>query len=145
LHSLLNKRENEVASVVNTFLVVYSRYLFILTTTTYSFLIVCEIVLLSLFIVYSHACLCVKIRSISFFDIEKHATANSRWKAYEGVVEDGKLFYKNSGEMLQTSTMDNNDSKWIMVLRCYTLGRRVLSTFKLFSWRSYCFCMEICC
>ncbi|KAF3582558.1 hypothetical protein DY000_02035334 [Brassica cretica] len=45
-------------------------------------------------------------------------------KAYEGVVEDGKLFYKNSGEMLQTSTMDNNDSKWIMVLRCYTLGRR---------------------
>ena len=35
--------------------------------------------LLSLFIVYSHACFCVKIRSISFFDIEKHETANSRW------------------------------------------------------------------
>ena len=31
LHSLINKKENEVASVVNTFLVVYSRYLFILT------------------------------------------------------------------------------------------------------------------
>ena len=36
LHSLLNKKENEVASVVNIFLVVYSRYLFILTTTKFS-------------------------------------------------------------------------------------------------------------
>lgn len=32
LHSLLNKRENEVVSVVNTILVVYSRYLFLTTT-----------------------------------------------------------------------------------------------------------------
>ena len=46
-------------------------------------------------------------------------------KAYEVVVEDNKFFYKNSGEILQTFIMDKNDSKWIMVHRCYTLGRRV--------------------
>ncbi|CAG7882492.1 unnamed protein product [Brassica rapa] len=37
-------------------------------------------------------------------------------KAYEVVVEDGKFFYKNSGEMLQTSSMEDSDSKWIFVL-----------------------------
>ena len=37
-------------------------------------------------------------------------------KAYEVVVEEGKFFYKNSGEMLQTSSMEESDSKWIFVL-----------------------------
>ncbi|CAN7117458.1 unnamed protein product [Brassica rapa subsp. narinosa] len=37
-------------------------------------------------------------------------------KSYEVVVEDGKFFYKNSGEMLQTSAMEDSDSKWIFVL-----------------------------
>ncbi|KAJ4898038.1 calmodulin-binding family protein [Raphanus sativus] len=37
-------------------------------------------------------------------------------KAYEVVVEEGKFFYKNSGEMLQTSSMEDSDSKWIFVL-----------------------------
>jgi len=37
-------------------------------------------------------------------------------KAYEIVVEEGKFFYKNSGEMLQTSSMEESDSKWIFVL-----------------------------
>ncbi|CAF1704375.1 hypothetical protein HID58_053755 [Brassica napus] len=37
-------------------------------------------------------------------------------KAYEVVVEEGKFFYKNSGEMLQTSSMEEGDSKWIFVL-----------------------------
>ncbi|KAF3552493.1 hypothetical protein DY000_02004135 [Brassica cretica] len=37
-------------------------------------------------------------------------------KAYEVVVEEGKFFYKNTGEMLQTSSMEDSDSKWIFVL-----------------------------
>ncbi|KAF8074283.1 hypothetical protein N665_1116s0021 [Sinapis alba] len=37
-------------------------------------------------------------------------------KAYEVIVEDGKFFYKNSGEILQTSSMEDSDSKWIFVL-----------------------------
>ncbi|KAJ4898045.1 calmodulin-binding family protein [Raphanus sativus] len=37
-------------------------------------------------------------------------------KAYEVIVKEGKFFYKNSGEMLQTSSMEDSDSKWIFVL-----------------------------
>lgn len=35
--------------------------------------------------------------------------------AYEVVVEDGKFFYKQSGELLHTTEEDSN-AKWIFVL-----------------------------
>uniref|UniRef100_A0A0D3B523 Uncharacterized protein n=1 Tax=Brassica oleracea var. oleracea TaxID=109376 RepID=A0A0D3B523_BRAOL len=92
----------------------------------------------------------VKRSYISFFDIEKHETVNSRWdlelgqeqmrlvkrpstgnyfsqapfppfmskglilarrkkQASEGFLKDEKFFYKNSGDMLQTSSMKDSD------------------------------------
>ncbi|CAG7864060.1 unnamed protein product, partial [Brassica rapa] len=94
----------------------------------------------------------VKRSYISFFDIEKHETVNSRWdlelgqeqmrlvkrpstgnyfsqtpfppfmskglcqskinldvQASEVFLIDGKFFYKNSGDMLQTSSMKDSD------------------------------------
>ncbi|KAG5384220.1 hypothetical protein IGI04_035690 [Brassica rapa subsp. trilocularis] len=75
----------------------------------------------------------VKISYISFFDIKKHETVNSRWdlelgqeqmrfdigkekevklvknQASEVFLKDGKFFYKNSGDMLQTSSMKDSD------------------------------------
>ncbi|KAL0674011.1 hypothetical protein Bca4012_001992 [Brassica carinata] len=50
----------------------------------------------------------VKRSYISFFDIEKHETVNSR-QASEGFLKDEKFFYKNSGDMLQTSSMKDSD------------------------------------
>ncbi|KAG2330184.1 hypothetical protein Bca52824_001364 [Brassica carinata] len=42
-------------------------------------------------------------------------------KSSEVVVEDKKLFYNNSGEMLQASSMEDSDSKWILVLSTSTV------------------------
>ncbi|CAH8369965.1 unnamed protein product [Eruca vesicaria subsp. sativa] len=54
-------------------------------------------------------------------------------KAYEVVVEEGKFFYKNSGEMLQTSSMEDSDSKWIFVLstsKVLYIGKKKKGTFQ---------------
>ncbi|KAF8096596.1 hypothetical protein N665_0305s0018 [Sinapis alba] len=54
-------------------------------------------------------------------------------KAYEVVVEEGKFFYKNSGEMLQTSSMEESDSKWIFVLstsKVLYVGKKKKGTFQ---------------
>ncbi|KAJ4893535.1 calmodulin-binding family protein [Raphanus sativus] len=54
-------------------------------------------------------------------------------KAYEVVVEEGKFFYKNSGEMLQTSAMEESDSKWIFVLstsKVLYVGKKKKGTFQ---------------
>ncbi|KAL0719527.1 hypothetical protein Bca4012_068851 [Brassica carinata] len=54
-------------------------------------------------------------------------------KAYEVVVEDGKFFYKNSGEMLHTSSMEDSDSKWIFVLstsKVLYVGKKKKGTFQ---------------
>ncbi|CAH8348971.1 unnamed protein product [Eruca vesicaria subsp. sativa] len=54
-------------------------------------------------------------------------------KAYEVVVEDGKFFYKNTGEMLQTSSMEDSDSKWIFVLstsKVLYVGKKKKGTFQ---------------
>ncbi|CAN0927307.1 IQ domain-containing protein IQM2 [Linum grandiflorum] len=105
----------------------------------------------------------LKRSSISFFDIEKHETAISRWsrartraakvgkgllknekarklalqhwleamerKAYEVVVEDGFLIYKQSGELLNTT----GDCKWIFVLstsKSLYVGQKKKGTFQ---------------
>ncbi|XP_009146470.1 IQ domain-containing protein IQM2 [Brassica rapa] len=54
-------------------------------------------------------------------------------KAYEVVVEEGKFFYKNSGEMLHTSSMEESDSKWIFVLstsKVLYVGKKKKGTFQ---------------
>ncbi|KAJ4886512.1 calmodulin-binding family protein [Raphanus sativus] len=54
-------------------------------------------------------------------------------KAYEVVVEDGKFFYKNSGEMLHTSSLEDSDSKWIFVLstsKVLYVGKKKKGTFQ---------------
>ncbi|CAH2053801.1 unnamed protein product [Thlaspi arvense] len=54
-------------------------------------------------------------------------------KAYEVVVEDGKFFYQHSGEMLQTSAMEDSDSKWIFVLstsKVLYVGKKKKGTFQ---------------
>ncbi|KAL0900194.1 hypothetical protein Bca101_084155 [Brassica carinata] len=54
-------------------------------------------------------------------------------KAYEVVVEEGKFFYKNSGEMLQTSSVEDSDSKWIFVLstsKVLYIGKKKKGTFQ---------------
>ncbi|KAG5387485.1 hypothetical protein IGI04_038955 [Brassica rapa subsp. trilocularis] len=93
----------------------------------------------------------VKISYISFFDIKKHETVNSRWdlelgqeqmrfdigkekevklvkkQASEVFLKDGKFFYKNSGDMLQTSSMKDSDPQkfWCSAhQKCYIFGRR---------------------
>ncbi|CAF2165584.1 unnamed protein product, partial [Brassica rapa] len=112
----------------------------------------------------------VKISYISFFDIKKHETVNSRWdlelgqeqmrlvkrpstgnyfsqapfppfmskglcqskinldvQASEVFLKDGKFFYKNSGDMLQTSSMKDSDPQkfWCSAhQKCYMFGRR---------------------
>ncbi|KAB2607526.1 hypothetical protein D8674_007243 [Pyrus ussuriensis x Pyrus communis] len=52
--------------------------------------------------------------------------------AYEVVVEDGKLFYKQSGELLHT-TGESDDTKWIFVLsasRSLYVGKKKKGTFQ---------------
>lgn len=52
--------------------------------------------------------------------------------AYEVVVEDGKLFYKQSGELLHTSGEDK-DAKWIFVLstsKILYVGKKQKGTFQ---------------
>lgn len=52
--------------------------------------------------------------------------------AYEVVVEDGKLFYKQSGELLHTSGEDK-DTKWIFVLstsKILYVGKKQKGTFQ---------------
>ncbi|KAK6145075.1 hypothetical protein DH2020_021895 [Rehmannia glutinosa] len=108
----------------------------------------------------------LKHSSISFFDIEKHETAISRWsrartraakvgkglsenskaqklalqhwleamerKAYEVAVEDGKLFYNETGELLNT-TNEPKGSKWIFVLstsRTLYVGKKKKGSFQ---------------
>ena len=54
-------------------------------------------------------------------------------KAYEVVVEDGKFFYKNTGEMLHTSSLEDSDSKWIFVLstsKVLYVGKKKKGTFQ---------------
>lgn len=54
-------------------------------------------------------------------------------KAYEVVVEDGKFFYKYSGEILQTSDMEDSESKWIFVLstsKVLYVGKKKKGTFQ---------------
>ncbi|KAG7577109.1 hypothetical protein ISN45_Aa03g014130 [Arabidopsis thaliana x Arabidopsis arenosa] len=54
-------------------------------------------------------------------------------KAYEVVVEDGKFFYKHSGEILQTSDMEDSESKWIFVLstsKVLYVGKKKKGTFQ---------------
>lgn len=54
-------------------------------------------------------------------------------KAYEVVLEDGKFFYKHSGEILQTSAVEDNDSKWIFVLstsKVLYVGKKKKGTFQ---------------
>lgn len=54
-------------------------------------------------------------------------------KAYEVVVEDGKFFYKHSGEILQTSEMEDSESKWIFVLstsKVLYVGKKKKGTFQ---------------
>ncbi|CAH8316277.1 unnamed protein product [Eruca vesicaria subsp. sativa] len=54
-------------------------------------------------------------------------------KAYEVSVEEGKFFYKNSGEMLHTSPMEESDSKWIFVLstsKVLYVGKKRKGTFQ---------------
>ena len=43
---------------------------------------------------------------------DKHLTLQMERKAYEVVVKDGKLVYKESGELLHST----EDAKWIFVL-----------------------------
>ncbi|CAF1934938.1 unnamed protein product [Brassica oleracea var. botrytis] len=53
-------------------------------------------------------------------------------KAYEVVVEEGKFFYKTSGEMLHSS-MEESDSKWIFVLstsKVLYVGKKKKGTFQ---------------
>ncbi|CAF1934834.1 unnamed protein product [Brassica napus] len=111
----------------------------------------------------------VKISYISFFDIKKHETVNSRWdlelgqeqmrlvkrpstgnyfsqapfphlcqrfvpikkinldvQASEVFLKDGKFFYKNSGDMLQTSSMKDSDPQkfWCSAHQKYYMFRR---------------------
>lgn len=52
--------------------------------------------------------------------------------AYEVVVEDGKFFYKQSGELLHTSEEDGN-AKWIFVLstsKILYVGKKKKGTFQ---------------
>ncbi|RID63780.1 hypothetical protein BRARA_E02754 [Brassica rapa] len=54
-------------------------------------------------------------------------------KAYEVVAEEGKFFYKSSGEMLHTSSMEESDSKWIFVLstsKVLYVGKKKKGTFQ---------------
>lgn len=54
-------------------------------------------------------------------------------KVYEVVVEDGKFFYKHSGEILQTSDMEDSESKWIFVLstsKVLYVGKKKKGTFQ---------------
>ncbi|KAJ0263975.1 IQ domain-containing protein IQM2 [Hirschfeldia incana] len=54
-------------------------------------------------------------------------------KAYEVIVEEGKFFYKNSGEMLHTSSVEDSDSKWIFVLstsKVLYVGKKKKGTFQ---------------
>ncbi|KAF3608153.1 hypothetical protein DY000_02050725 [Brassica cretica] len=54
-------------------------------------------------------------------------------KAYEVIVEEGKFFYKTSGEMLHTSSMEESDSKWIFVLstsKVLYVGKKKKGTFQ---------------
>lgn len=53
-------------------------------------------------------------------------------KAYEVVVEDGKLFYKQTGELLDT-TGEPKDAKWIFVLstsKALYVGKKKKGTFQ---------------
>ncbi|KAK6937011.1 hypothetical protein RJ641_034041, partial [Dillenia turbinata] len=53
-------------------------------------------------------------------------------KAYEVVVEDGKMYYKQSGELINT-TEEHKDSKWIFVLstsRVLYVGKKKKGTFQ---------------
>lgn len=52
--------------------------------------------------------------------------------AYEVVVEDGRLFYKQSGELLHTFG-ENEDAKWIFVLstsKILYVGKKQKGTFQ---------------
>lgn len=53
-------------------------------------------------------------------------------KAYEVVVEGGKLFYKQTGELLDT-TGESKDAKWIFVLstsKTLYVGKKKKGTFQ---------------
>ncbi|KAH0912118.1 hypothetical protein HID58_035439, partial [Brassica napus] len=158
------KREN---AVVNTFLVVKARRLcsargakVLPVSVLISKLLVllcCRDLMLQKLLDFGE----VKISYISFFDIKKHETVNSRWdlelgqeqmrlvksrdlllvitshrllspiyvkrQASEVFLKDGKFFYKNSGDMLQTSSMKDSDPQkfWCSAhQKCYMFGRR---------------------
>ncbi|CAA7016754.1 unnamed protein product [Microthlaspi erraticum] len=54
-------------------------------------------------------------------------------KAYEVVVEDGRFFYRHSGEVLETSAVEDSDSKWIFVLstsKVLYVGKKKKGTFQ---------------
>ncbi|KAG5012021.1 hypothetical protein JHK86_024282 [Glycine max] len=83
----------------------------------------------------------LKRSSVSFFDVEKHETAVSRWtraktraakkerEEYEVIVEKGKLVYKQDGRFVDT----NGNSKWIFVLsttRSLYVGRKQKGAFQ---------------
>ncbi|KAK6944810.1 hypothetical protein RJ641_025912 [Dillenia turbinata] len=111
----------------------------------------------------------LKHSSVSFFNVEKHETAVSRWarartrvakvgkglskdekaqklalqhwleakgrEAYEVIIDDGKLIYKQSGNVVQTI----EGSKWIFVLstmRALYVGQKKKGTFQHSSFPS---------
>ncbi|GER50678.1 calmodulin binding protein, partial [Striga asiatica] len=86
----------------------------------------------------------LKHSSISFFHVQKHETAVSRWsrartraakmerKPYEVAVEDGKLIYRESGEFLNTID-EPKGTKWIFVLstsRTLYVGKKIKGLFQ---------------